>query len=372
MLGILVRPASRLFYGFLAKPRIFKKSPDKAHEDITIIGSKVQQSSFLRFCLRVGWSYRNKRLRQEFAGLSFINPIGLSAGFDKEVQLLPLMESVGFGFATGGSVTSKAYKGNARPWYYRLPKEKSLVVNAGLPSSGSLVVAKHLKNSSSIKNRKIPLVLSVGLTNDKSICNDPQDIEDYIQTISRVHKLVDILEINISCPNTCNGEPFTEPTKLKRLLEAMDELKIKVPVTFKMPSDLAWKDFDKLLNVLVEHKVWGVTICNLVKDSDRKLLPEGVRGGLSGKPVWEISNNLIKKTYQKYGDKLVIIGVGGVSSAKDAYTKIRLGASLVGMITGLIYEGPQVVGEINHGLTKLLKQDGFTNVSEAVGIDANK
>jgi len=141
-----------------------------------------------------------------------------------------------------------------------------------------------------------------------------------------------------------------------------------------MPSDLDWPQFNKLLQEIIKHRIAGVTISNLAKDRSKlKLkdeLPATVKGNLSGKPTWEISNHLIKETFLNYGDKLTIIGVGGVFSPEDAYTKIKLGASLVELITGMIFGGPQLIGQINLGIVKLLKKDGYRHISEAIGVDA--
>jgi dihydroorotate dehydrogenase len=140
-----------------------------------------------------------------------------------------------------------------------------------------------------------------------------------------------------------------------------------------MPCDLPWPKFAKLLAVADKHKVTGLTISNLAKDRGLlKLmdpLPASVKGNLSGKPVWPLSNNLIKLTYKKYHRRFTIIGVGGIFTAEDAYTKIKLGASLVELITGLIYEGPQLIGKINHDLVDLLHRDGYTHISQAIGAD---
>jgi dihydroorotate dehydrogenase (fumarate) len=141
-----------------------------------------------------------------------------------------------------------------------------------------------------------------------------------------------------------------------------------------MPISLEWDTFKKLLAVANEHQVAGITIGNLAKDRSRikvlDPLPENIEGGLSGKPTWELSNNLIQKTYQTYHERFIIIGVGGIFSAEDAYMKIKLGASLVELITGMIFEGPQLIGQINQGLVRLLEKDGYKTIREAIGVDA--
>jgi dihydroorotate dehydrogenase (fumarate) len=180
-------------------------------------------------------------------------------------------------------------------------------------------------------------------------------------------------EINISCPNTYGGEPFTTPELLENLLLAIDDLSLEKPVFVKMPISLEWPDFQSLLDVISRHNIQGVSIGNLLKNRSKAMisdeLPDTVKGNLSGLPCREISTELIQKTYEVYGDKLTIIGIGGVFTAQDAYDKIRAGASLVAMVTGVIFEGPQVVGEINRGLVELLRQDGFSNIVEAIGHD---
>lgn len=181
----------------------------------------------------------------------------------------------------------------------------------------------------------------------------------------------DMYTINISCPNTFGGEPFTTVKKLDKLLKKLVTVGHKKPMLVKMPINLALSEFEDLLKVIVKHKFSGVVIGNLTKEREKHLIkdpiPKGVKGGISGRPTWKLSNELISKTYHKYGNKLKIVGVGGVFTAEDAYEKIRRGASLVQMITGMIYGGPQIVGKINRGLVELLERDGYGSVGEAVG-----
>ncbi len=317
-------------------------------------------------------------LEVEVAGIKFNNPVGLSAGFDKTIELPKAVKSIGFGWMTGGSVTLGQYAGNQRPWYHRLPNSKSLVVNAGLPSEGTPVVAKRVAGYNTSLFKDFPLNISVAKTNSKQSATDEAAIQDYCESLKTFDKLsqVRMLEINISCPNTFGGEPFTTPDRLNKLLISVDKLKLNKPVFIKMPISLNSHEFDQLTEVIVKHNVTGLAVGNLLKN--RKLaklddnLPEAVQGNLSGKPNKDIATEHIRRTYKKYGKKLVIIGIGGIMSAEDAFEKIKAGASLVALITGLIYEGPQLIGEINYGLVKLLLSDGYTNISQAVGIDLRK
>lgn len=355
-------------YKYIAKPLLFRFPPDKVHNAMVATAVRCQKSAGLRTIIHRMLSYDDEILQQKVAGIEFANPVGLSAGFDKNVELPPMMQAIGFGFITGGSVTAKPCAGNVRPWFYRLAKERSIVVHAGLGNEGSKVIAQRITS----RHASLPLFVSVAPTNDKSLKTADAAIADCLQTIRRLHAYSQVIELNVSCPNTFDGEPFTSPRLLARLLAEVDKLSISQPVFIKMPHDLEWPEYQELLRVIGRHNVTGVTVSNLRKDRTGITVPEGIKGGLSGKPTWEKSNELIAKTYEQYGDKLVIIGVGGVFSAEDAYTKIKLGASLVGLITGMIYEGPQLMGDINAGLARLLRADDYTNIAEAVGADVKK
>jgi dihydroorotate dehydrogenase (fumarate) len=338
--------------------------------------SVMSSVPFLRGFVRLIFTKRrDERLVQKYYGIEFNNPVGLAAGFDKNGEVMPIISALGFGFGTVGSVTAKRCVGNPRPWFYRLPKTKSLVVNAGLANHGSLSVIERLGRYSSRAIHRLPIVLSVAKTNSHQVVDIKDGIDDYITTLKRAKNQpsIKMIELNISCPNAHGGEPFTTPSRLERLLKAVDVVDVEKPIFIKMPVDLSWNDFKKLLDIIIEHNVVGVTIANLAKDRSKLKLkddiPDNIHGNLSGKPTWEASNELISQTYLAYGDRLTIIGVGGIFSAEDAYTKIRLGASLVEIITGLIFCGPQLAAEINDDLSKILKRDGYDNIGQAIGVD---
>lgn len=363
----VVSAATHAMYKHAAKPILFRFSPDSVHHNLVRTARAVQRVAPLRGLLTGMWRYDSPNLAQTIHGRTFPNPVGLSAGFDKNAELMPLMERVGFGFVTCGSITGYQCDGNEKPWFHRLPNEKSLVVNAGLPNVGSQAVAKRLAGDRLTRRRTVPMMLSVARTNTPASSSDEQAIDDYVLGLKNLHRHADMCEINISCPNTYGGEPFTTPGRLSKLLSAIDALHLRQPVFIKMPSNLPWSDYDKLLDVIVRHNVVGVTISNLRKDRKGVRVDAGVKGNLSGKPTKALSDELIAKTYSKYGDKLTIIGVGGIFTAQDAYDKIKNGASLVALITGLIYEGPQIAGQINRQLEQLLRADGYTHISQAIG-----
>ncbi len=373
----LISRASNVIYRHGVKPILFRFKPDAVHNALLKQGSLLQKSSLIRHALRVSWAYQNTpKLRQTVFGIQFNNPVGLSAGFDKNFELVPIIKSIGFGFMEGGSLTLHDCAGNPRPWFYRLPKTKSLVVNAGLANHGVKAIIERLKNYTAANFKDFPLNISIAKTNSQKTSTDTEAIADYVGSLTLLQKakLGDMYTLNISCPNTYGGEPFTTPARLDALLKATDKLNLKQPLIIKMPVHMPWSELDGLLNVATKHSVQGVTVSNLAKDRSKANLkdplPDAVKGNLSGAPSRELSNELIKQTYRKYGERFVIIGVGGVFSAEDAYAKIKLGATLVELITGMIFEGPQLVGQINKGLVRLLERDGYKNIREAIGVDS--
>jgi dihydroorotate dehydrogenase (fumarate) len=370
-MGKSIRKFTRTSYQKALKPLLFKLAPDTVHSKIVVAGQAVGSNRLLLSLMKSSWGHQDVMLVQTIHGIQYVNPVGLAAGFDKNVQLGSVLENVGFGFFTGGSVTGKYCEGNPRPWFHRLPEHKALVVHAGLANLGSVAVSRLLASSSYETQRVVPLSISVARTNSKQASSLEDGISDYILALRNLRRFPDMFEINISCPNTYGGEPYTTPNSLHKLLSAVDKLELAQPVYVKMPSDLAWPKFSKLLDVISKHNIKGVTICNLLKDRTGINVAKGIHGGISGKPVRALSDQLIYNTYRDYGKNLTIIGVGGIFTAEDAYRKIKNGASLVALVTGLIYEGPQIVGDINSGLALLLKADGFKNISEAIGTAVN-
>lgn len=366
-----------IVYKKLIKPFLFLFSPDFVHNAIVVSGRVVQFCRPSRWIVRKLWRRDDLRLSQDILGLKFVNPVGLSAGFDKNIELTPLIESVGFGFEIGGSVTMTPRAGNERPWFYRLPKTESIVVYAGLANRGVVKIGSSIKKNQS-KLKQMPLSVSVAVVAKTTNETCQEAIIDAKNTALYIlqHNLAQMIEINISCPNAGDDQPFSRPEMLEELLTELDKLDRDIPFFVKMPNLNSLMEFDELLKVISRHNVQGVTIANLVKDrlkvALKDELPDDIKGGLSGAPTRQPSTELIKRAYQKYGDKLIIIGVGGIFTAEHAYEKIKAGASLVGMITGMIFEGPQVVGKINQGLARLLEKDGFSNITEAIGADVRK
>lgn len=372
----LFRLLSRVAYQYAIKPILFKFKPDDVHEGL-VKCAKVFQS--IPGLTRIGHKLlahkKSDRLKQDICGVTFHNPVGISAGFDKNIELQPTLRMIGCGFETGGSVTLKSRKGNARPWFYRLPKTKSLVVHAGLANQGIDKITTNIKRHQKMQ-QQMPLIVSVAVVVCDEKCTIDQAIEEACQTLQIIQQkqLAQMVEVNISCPNAQDGQPFSQLDNLEKLLQEVDKLNLTLPIVIKMPNKATWHEFEPILDVVAAHNVQGVTIANLVKDRQtvelKDDLPDSVKGGLSGRPTFDRSNELIRQTYKKYGKKLVIIGVGGIFSAEGAYEKIKNGASLVALITGMIFEGPQLIGDINKGLEGLLERDGYEHISDAIGRSA--
>ncbi len=357
-------------YQRLLRPVLFLFNPEDIHDFLTNIGQFLGKFRLTKFLTHKLFYFSHPSLTQTIASLKFTNPVGLSAGFDKDANLINILANVGFGFMQVGSITHKPYEGNPQPRLYRLKKSKGLLVYYGLKNIGVKKITKKLKKR---KDKDFLLGLSVAKTNCQETVGVQAGVNDYFNCLKQLKKVKvgDYYTLNISCPNTFGGEPFTDPAKLTKLLNKISTLNIKKPIFLKLAINLPWLKFRKLLEVAIKFNITGVIIGNLNKNRQDKAIkdtiPPDIFGSASGLPCQKLSNQLIKKTYQSYGDKLIIIGVGGIFSSEDAYQKIKLGASLVQLITGMIYQGPQLIGQINRDLVELLKKDGYNNISQAVG-----
>ena len=356
------------------RPLIFLVDSERVHNFFTNVGEFLGNTIILKHLMKILFVSKNSSLSQNIAGINFENPIGLAAGFDYEAKLTQILPYVGFGFETIGTITNLPYAGNPKPRLGRLVKSKSLLVYKGFKNEGIIKVSKKLKEL----NFEIPIGISIGKTNsqnDKMTQEDAEnDIISAFKTAEKENLKTSYYELNISCPNLFGNVSFYPPKKLESLLLKVFKLNIKKPIFIKMPISKSDKEVLEMLNVIVKFPIAGVIFGNTQNNRyDKSFVKEELKkypvGNFSGKPTWERSNRLINLAYKNYGKKLVIIGTGGVFNAQDAYRKIKLGASLVQLITGLIFEGPQLVSQINLELPKLLEKDGFKNIKEAVGKD---
>lgn len=363
-----------LFYTGLLKPIFFLMDPEKVHDRMIMYGSWLGDSSLGRNLVHCAYYYAHPKLGQTIKGIFFPNPIGLAAGYDKDGRLTQIIPEVGFGFIEIGSVTGQSCVGNSGQRLWRLKKSKSIVVNYGLRNVGADVISSILSELT----YKIPIGISIAKTNIASTSEESSGIADYVQayTAFAEKKVGDYFTINISCPNAYGGQPFLESTALSRLLAALSHVREKYqdhkPWFLKLAADLYPTAIDSLIEVARDYHITGFICSNLSKNRhNKKIIDENVpiNGGLSGAVVKELSNNLIRYIYKKTGREFIIVGCGGIFSAEDAYEKIKAGSSLLQLITGMIFKGPQLISEINQGLLALLKKDGYTSIDQAIGAD---
>lgn len=361
-------------YRSILKPIYFHLDPELVHDRMLAVGAALGRVGALRRFTSYCFEYRHSMLEQRIAGIPFKNPIGLAAGFDKNGRLSDILPSVGFGFEEIGSVTGEPCAGNPKRRLWRLPSVHGLVVNYGLPNQGAEAISKKLKG----KKFDFPIGISLAKTNCQACAVDEVGIQDYRKGLELFLDIGDYYTVNVSCPNAFGGQPFQDPNSLDRLLNELDVVHTKKPVFIKISADTPTTDVPAIIEVASRHHVQGFVIANLTKRYERLGIAEEMKkqeivtGGISGKPTQELSDALLSEFYRYSGSRFILIGCGGVFSPEDAYRKIRLGASLIQLITGMIYEGPQLIGELNKGLVQLLQRDGFKNISEATGVDVKK
>ncbi|KKP51285.1 MAG: dihydroorotate dehydrogenase 2, nonfunctional [Candidatus Roizmanbacteria bacterium GW2011_GWA2_33_33] len=361
-------------YQKIMKPLLFLLDPEFIHNLMVSRGELIGKT-FIKNYFNWKLNYQSLKIKQKISGINFIAPIGLAAGFDYNAKLTQVLYSLGFGFQTVGTITNMSYGGNPKPRLGRLPKSRSLMVNKGFKNLGVEKISQKLSQL----NYKIPLGISIGMSNNELIKNTNEAIKDTINAFKIFEKAKvknSYYELNISCPNLINtAVDFNKPENINQLFQSIDRLKIKKTIFIKMPISISNKEFVSLLNVISKYKIIkGVIIGNLFKDRnslllDRREVKKFKVGYFSGKPCAPRSNELIKLAYKKYGSRLIVIGCGGVFNGQDAYEKIKLGASLIQLITGMIFQGPQLISQINLELEELLEKDGYNNIKEAIGVN---
>ncbi len=351
------------------KPIFFRFDPENVHDHMIRVGHMLGGFWLGRALIGLLFDYSNKMLEQDILGIHFRNPIGLAAGFDKNAELTKIIHRVGFAFEEVGSITGFECLGNPKPRLWRLKESEGLVVYYGLKNDGADKISERL---SRIKPSGV-IGTSVAMTNCLANLDIHTAVKDYGKAFNAFVDIGDYFTINISCPNTEGGQPFNDDMKLDRLLNEIDKIETRKPVFIKLSPDISIPDIENILDVAKKHRVHGIITTNLTKNKKNpKILDKDIPkvGGISGKPVNQLSDDMITFIRKREGNRFVIVGCGGIFTAEDAYRKIRNGASLLQMITGMIFNGPQTISEINRGLVSLLKRDGFKNISEAVGVDA--
>ncbi|KQM44816.1 quinone-dependent dihydroorotate dehydrogenase [Chryseobacterium sp. Leaf201] len=337
-------------YKSLIRPVLFKFDPEEVHH---FTFSMLKNFGFITRVF-LPKPIEDKRLEREVFGLKFKNPVGLAAGFDKNAVLFNELADLGFGFVEIGTVTPKAQAGNPKKRLFRLIEDGGIINRMGFNNDGLQAAIEKLKGN----KEKIIIGGNIGKNTDTS----PENYtEDYLQCFEGLHPYVDYFVLNVSCPNVGSHAKLEDVDYLRELITAVKEINltktVQKPVLLKIAPDLNHRQLDEIVDLIAETEIDGVIVSNTsVNREGLKTPPEVLEqignGGLSGKPIRERSTAMIKYISDKSNKAFPIIGVGGIHSAKDAMEKLDAGASLVQLYTGFIYEGPELINDINKELLK--------------------
>jgi dihydroorotate dehydrogenase len=320
-----------------------------------------------------GGAPKDPALQTELAGLKLPNPIGLAAGFDKDAEAVDGALALGFGFVEVGAVTPRPQPGNPRPRLFRLAKDRAVINRYGFNSVGLEVVARRL---AARRKRKGVVGVNLGANKDTT-----DRAADFVLGLRRLAGLADFFTLNVSSPNTPGIRDLQRRDALEALLERVTEARVgsagsqpAAPLFIKVAPDLAGEEITAIAEAAAAVGVSGLIVANttLERPEGLKSRWRGETGGLSGRPLFKLSTNILVRFRRATGGRLPLIGVGGVEDGATAYAKIRAGASAVQLYTALVYEGPGVVRRIAKELGALLKRDGFASVADAVGADAHR
>ncbi len=337
----------------LLKPLLFLFTPEKAHKITTKLLHFVLAIPFGKSLIHSMFDYNDPRLSREVFGLQFKNPVGLAAGFDKNAELIDDFTHLGFGFIEIGTLTPKSQPGNPAPRLFRLPQDEALINRMGFNNDGVDDAVKRLKS------RKSNIIVGGNIGKNKITPNE-NALDDYLICFEKLFEYVDYFVVNVSSPNTPGLRELQEKEPLMKLLKALQNENAKKnvpkPILLKIAPDLTESQLDDIISINKELNLDGLIVSNTTIDrsglntSEEKVSAIGA-GGLSGKPVFEKSNTVLKYI-RKYLPDVQIIAVGGIHSAQDAIEKIQAGANLIQIYTGLVYEGPALIKRINKELLK--------------------
>jgi len=337
---------------------IFKIDPEVAH-NLAIKSLKLNLTPNL-----FDENKNNPMFQSTLLGKNIDNPIGMAAGFDKSAEVYNSLFKLGFGFVEVGTVTPLKQYGNPKPRIFRLVEDQALINRLGFNNLGAENVSNRIRSNLS----KGLLGINIGPNKDSS-----DWLNDYLIGLRTFHDVADYITINISSPNTEDLRNFHEEVKFDKLMNSIHEekikLKSKVPIVVKISPDISEEQIGLISKILLDHKVSAIIVSNTTSKNREKLndISKHQKGGLSGKPLEEEANKLISKFYKLLKGKIEIIGVGGVDSGESAHKKFLAGASYLQLYTGMVFQGPNIVGKIKKELKEILINDGVKNFREIIG-----
>ncbi len=344
------------------KKFIYKLEPESAHHVVeTLLKTAGSYAPFLLKVVSKKYKFSNDKLSQELFGVTFPNPVGLAAGFDKNATMIQGLEAIGFGFIEFGTVTPKPQSGNEKPRLFRFPEQNSLQNAMGFNNEGLEVAQNNVKK---LYPFSVPLGANIGKNKNTS---SEDALKDYEILIDGFKDISDYIIINISSPNTPGLRDLQNETFIKSIFELSTKMTNK-PVLLKIAPDLEVKEAVDICRIAIDNGAQGIIATNTT--IDYTLLPNPKDfGGISGEVLKEKSFTLFEALAKEFYGKTTLISVGGISDGKEAYRRLKAGASLVQAYSALIFEGPILARKINEEILALLEKDGYTNVSQAIGAD---
>jgi dihydroorotate dehydrogenase len=343
------------------KPLLFKLQPETAHHvaETVLRLPNICQIPFNPFL--ESHFITNDVLAQELFGRTFLNPVGLGAGFDKNATMIRGMQILGFGYTEIGTVTPKPQDGNPKPRMWRHVEEETIQNAMGFNNEGLLKVQKRLKE-------RYPFTTPIGVNIGKNkLTAESEAINDYTTLIKEFHNLGDYLVINISSPNTPGLRDLQNEEFITKLFSEAKAITDK-PILLKIAPDMSVEDAVALTTMAVEKGADGIIATNTTIDYSLVKSPKDI-GGLSGAVLKQKSFEIFEAIAKELYGKTTLISVGGIDSAEEAYRRIKAGASLVQILSGLVFHGPDMIKNINKKLTELIRAEGYSNITQAIGAD---
>ena len=335
---------------------IFKLDPELAHT-LAIKALKFSYNPINNI-------RKDSSIETSIFGKLITNPIGVAAGFDKDAEVYNPLFRLGFGFVEVGTITPLKQYGNSKPRVFRLEEDEALINRLGFNNSGADIISSRIRSSSPNG------LFGINIGPNKETKDQKND---FCLGLKNFFDIADYITVNISSPNTKGLRDFHEQEKLKDLLLTLNKIKkdnkTDIPLLLKVSPDIKENHISEIVDVAIKNNISAIILTNTTNGNRDNLVSEIKKeeGGLSGKPIQQISTNMIKKFYKQLNGKIPIVGVGGVNSGKSAYEKIIAGASLIQLYTGFIYRGPSVAKDIKKELIQILKVEGVKNIEDAVG-----
>ncbi len=364
-------------YERLARPLLFRLDAEQAHNLALRSCELAGRFEVTRRAAGNAFGFHDERLLVDCGGLRFANPLGLAAGFDKNARAVLLLSQLGFGHVEIGSVSAHPSGGNPRPRLFRLPEDEAIVVCYGVPNEGAEAISRRLDG----RARGAKLGVNLVKTNDpQRPAVEPDVYDDYARSFALVQDRADYVALNMSCPNSPGDRDFFDHLpRFDALLSRLGELSPRIPVILKLKPTRDEGVLREIVAIADAYPFVAGFSINLPagKPADLRLSAtrerlEGMPGAVGGRPVEALINDILARLYGIVGpdSRYGLMAAGGVFSAADAMRKIRLGASVVQLYSGLVYRGPRLVREILAGMVDQLELEGFARLADAVGADA--